>query len=378
MNRLYSKLADFRRQLHQNPCLSGHEEDTVQRIAGFVRESRPDGMVFLSNGKALAVMYSAEKPGPVLMFRADTDALPLPDSPRCKFPSVVPGISHQCGHDGHTALLCGLALMLGENRPLSGKCILLFQPSEETGLGAATLLGEAEFRQLKPDAVFGFHNLSGFSKNTIIIRRDSFCCASTGLVLTFSGIRSHASEPCKGRNPARAIAECILQIENFATQKSGCGKLIMSTVVGMTMGGYDFGTSPGEGNLMITLRAETDGELKRFTEEIILLAESAAIRCGLQIRSDTRDTFPALANNDALNDMIRLAAANCQLQVTEPDRPFLWSEDFAYYAEMAPIAYFGIGTGEKYPPLHSREYEFNDELLETIPKFLHRLSRSEL
>ena len=156
------RLLKLRRELHRHPGLSGQEEKTSATIERYFIALKPDRVYRNIGGNGIAFEFSGSKPGKTLMLRADLDALPIPESKKLPWASENPGVSHKCGHDGHMTILCGVAELISLDRPEEGRVILLFQPAEETGTGAAKVISDNQFPAMKPDYVFGLHNLPGF------------------------------------------------------------------------------------------------------------------------------------------------------------------------------------------------------------------------
>ena len=126
------KIINLRRELHQYPELSNEEYNTSKRIINFIKEYNPDEIIRLGDTGVLFAFKGNEN-GEILLFRAELDALPIKEMTEVEYKSVNNNISHPCGHDGHMAILSGLAVKLSENPPQKGKVILLYQPAEETG-----------------------------------------------------------------------------------------------------------------------------------------------------------------------------------------------------------------------------------------------------
>ena len=201
-------LIDIRHLLHQNPELSNKEFKTSEMISNLMQNNNPDKEFEVgSTGKLF--IYESGKEGPVTVFRADMDALPIQEIGDVEYKSVVDGVAHMCGHDGHMAILLGLAQRIYKNPPVKGKVVLLFQPAEECEQGAADVVASQVFKELSPDMIFGLHNIPGFPLNSIVIKNSTFAAASRGLVIGLVGKTSHAAEPDKGINPAQAISKII-------------------------------------------------------------------------------------------------------------------------------------------------------------------------
>ena len=135
-----AELADFRRELHRHPELSGEEAETARRVVAMLEPTSPDRVLTGLGGHGVAAIYDSGKPGLTVMFRSELDALPIEELGDVPHRSLVPRKAHLCGHDGHSTILLGLARLLGRARPPAGKVVLMFQPAEEDGSGAAAVI----------------------------------------------------------------------------------------------------------------------------------------------------------------------------------------------------------------------------------------------
>ena len=168
----------LRRTLHEYAEPSGEEHRTAEIVRDYLQTFEPDDLLSQLGGHGLAAVYRSGKPGPLVLFRCELDALPIPETLTCDHASRTEGISHKCGHDGHMAIVSGLAPLLKKKRPQSGGAALLYQPSEEAGEGAARLLQDPSFRAIQPDYVFALHNLPGFPLGEVIWRDGVFSASS--------------------------------------------------------------------------------------------------------------------------------------------------------------------------------------------------------
>ena len=163
-----NKIINFRRELHQFPELSGYEEGTATRICKFIRNFSDARVVEGLGGCGLALVHTFSDEGPTVMIRCELDALPIHEVNSFEHRSTVNGVSHKCGHDGHMAIVVGLAWWLSEQSFKRGQVILLFQPAEETGQGAASVIADPKYEKLQPDYVFALHNIPGEPLHTVI------------------------------------------------------------------------------------------------------------------------------------------------------------------------------------------------------------------
>src|SRR5690606_11249383 len=181
------KITLFRHELHQYPELSGNEKNTAKRIKSFFGPLKPDRTLSKIGGEGVAFVFEGKEKGPTTLIRCELDALPIAENTATQYQSEIPGLSHACGHDGHMAIVCGVGENLANNRPSKGKVILLFQPAEETGKGAVQVLKSKAFNDIELDYAFALHNLPGYIRNEIILRKGSFSAASIGMEIHLKG-----------------------------------------------------------------------------------------------------------------------------------------------------------------------------------------------
>lgn len=348
--------------LHCMPELAFNEERTKAFIADFIGKNTT--LEFHDMG---AWLYAAhrEGAGETIVVRGDFDAVPCDN-----------GARHLCGHDGHTASLLGLALLM-EGSIIGKNVILLFQPAEETGAGAPLCcdLFEKEGLTAQNCRVIGAHNIPGRSMGSVLLRRGTFACASCGMEIALHGRPTHAAYPENGSDPTPAAARLALKLPVFASEvskKHGC--MTLATIVGMRTGERAFGVAASEGRLWVTLRSERTEAL----EELIALAGNEAgelaAEYGLEMDKEFFDVFPATVNDGAMVEAAENALKQASLPYEYVREPFRWSEDFGHYGGFAPSVFIGIGSGEETAPLHTAEYAYPAGLeLKTAKVFLELL-----
>lgn len=353
--------AEFRQQLHGIPELAGEEYRTSRRVRDFFAPLRPDTTVTDLGGYGLAFVFMGPTAGPTVMLRADLDALPLSDGHRSAPRTAAANAAHLCGHDGHMAILAAVGEALARKRPASGRVILLFQPAEETGQGAAAVLADPGFVALKPDYAFALHNLPGYPFGAVVVREGPFASASRGMTVVLEGVAAHAAQPETGRSPAGAMARIITRWGDPPPEGPLADPGTFATVVGSRLGTQSFGTAPDRAEIWATLRGPDDAAmaaLAEFAEQVV--AEEAG-RDGLGSRLTYQDVFPATVNDDQAVATLRRAAPADGL--VELEHPFRWSEDFGRFTAAVPGALFGLGAGVDAPALHNPGYDFPDALI---------------
>ncbi len=372
------ELSLFRKELHQYPELSGEEEETSKKVVAFLKKCNPSQIIVSVGGHGVVAVFDSQKEGPNVMFRADMDALPIQEINTFEHHSKTKGVSHKCGHDGHTTILLGLALILSKNPPKKGKAILLFQPAEETGAGAAAVLNDEKFTSLKPDWVFGLHNLPGYPIHEVVVKKDSFTASVKSMVIHLEGKTTHAAEPENGINPAMAVSECILQAFLWSNNIPQKKDFTVITPIHIELGSKAYGTSAGEATLGFTIRSWSEGEMKKVEEKMEKYLLALAEKHKLRLNFEYIQEFKASENDAEAVENILTAAKNIQLKTSEPETPFKWGEDFGLFTQHYKGAFFGIGAGEDCPALHNPDYDFPDALLPTGAKLFYELCKNYL
>ncbi len=356
-----SGAVNLRREIHRNPERSGCETGTAKRLLRFFEPLRPDEVIENLGGTGIAFVFTGIEAGPTILLRSELDALPIQETNEFKHRSVHDGTSHKCGHDGHMAILAAVGEKLSQERPALGKVVLLYQPAEETGQGAAAVVADEKFARIKPDFCFALHNLPGFPLGEIIVRNGSFSCASRGMKIRLTGRTAHAAQPETGVSPAPAMCGLIAELSELPSVMDFGDELAFATVVGSRLGEQAFGTAPGEAEVWVTLRSETDATMARIVIHAENRVRQLAVEHGLESAIAYRDIFAATINSEGAVDVIRRAAGHGMLSVA--GQPFLWSEDFGCFASVAQCAMFGLGAGKGPAELHNPDYDFPDELI---------------
>ncbi len=357
-------LIAMRRHLHKYPETAHKEKKTAAYITDFLKQFKPDQLIEGVGGNGVVAIFKGSEPGPNILFRSELDGLPIREINRFDYRSVNEGNGHLCGHDGHMTMVAGLAPLLSTSRPAKGSVTLLFQPAEETGEGARLVLDDEKFGFVQPDYLFATHNLPGYEESSIIIRKGVFASASKGLIIRLEGSSSHAGHPEGGNNPAVAAAQILQTATGIPSKIFPMHEAALITPIHMRIGNPAFGTSPGEGVVMFTLRAHTNEAMEIMEKEILLQVEHIAKAHRLSWHCDWTEPFDAVVNDEACVDLIEKCARALELEVIRKEIPSPWSEDFGVFTGKYTGALFGIGSGVDMPQLHHGKYDFPDALLE--------------
>ena len=360
---LSTELVTLRRELHAHAELAGQEVETSRILRAFFEPYHPDHLVAELGGAGLAAIYEGREDGPTVMFRAEIDAVPVKEDNDADYRSCRPGVSHACGHDGHAAIVAGLAGRLHLHPPRRGRVVLLFQPAEETGAGALAVLEDAQFESIAPDWIFALHNLPKENFGEIQIRSGPFAAGSVGTVLHFQGKTSHAAYPEQGQSPVPAVAQLIQDLAALPGSMNAGEGITKLTVIHARIGEPAFGTTPGEAEVMATLRSDREEVLERLRQGVVDQAQQIARAHGLELTHSWTDHFPVTTNHPEAVAIVEAVAEARGIAVAQRDEAYPWSEDFGWFTRRFKGALFGLGAGQEHPALHSPGYDFPDELI---------------
>ncbi|MFB9951818.1 amidohydrolase [Rhizobium puerariae] len=371
------ELTAWRRKLHAMPEISGEEVATAEEVLGFLGETGPDRVVSGLGGTGVAVVYDSGAPGPAVMFRAELDALPIEEVGQPDHRSKIPGKGHMCGHDGHMAMLAALGRQFGRQRPKRGCAILLFQPAEETGAGAAAVIADEKFADLKPDYSFSLHNMPGLPLGHVWLKDGIANCASRGLRITLSGRTAHASMPETGISPVPAVANLMPALTGLGKGSIATEDLVLATVTHASVGEPAFGIAPGYAEVWVTLRSMTDAGMDSLVAAAEALVRGAASEGGLEYTLEYHDIFVHSENDRQAADLLR-AAMDAEGVLHEPGETMRGSEDFGRFGSVSKSAMFFLGAGEDIPNLHNPNYDFPDDLISIGTRIFMRVARDIL
>ncbi|MFA8450548.1 MAG: amidohydrolase [Bacteroidales bacterium] len=372
-------LSTLRKKLHKEPELSGQEKNTHAQIISYLRQFPKFSIIRNIGGYGVLAELKGEKPGPNILLRADIDALPIQEkNTSISYSSKTKGVAHLCGHDGHIAILLGVAKHYAKHGFQKGKLSLLFQAEEETGKGASKVFTELQKRKFPlPDFAFALHNIPTFKHKNILCKKGSFTSSVVSCEIYFEGKASHASAPQNGNNPAYAISSIIQRIKEMENPDQKSPSFSLITPIHINVGDIAYGTAAGNGEMHITLRTRSNAKTDVLKLKIQKEIESICTTEGLKYSLNWLEEFRAVENHPSAVNTISLAANSLNLEYLDLEFPFDFGEDFGLFTENIPGAMFGIGAGEKHPQLHNPDYDFPDSIIETgIDMFVEIVKQS--
>ncbi|HEX2148364.1 MAG TPA: amidohydrolase [Pseudorhizobium sp.] len=368
------ELTAWRRKLHAMPEVSGEEVATAAEVQAFLAETIPDKVTSGLGGTGVAAVFEGEEQGPTVLFRCELDALPIEEISGLPHRSRLPGKGHMCGHDGHTATVAALARGFAKQRPKRGRVVLMFQPAEETGAGAAAVIADERFADIHPDYSFSLHNLPGLPLGHVWLKEGIANCASRGLKIMLTGKTAHASAPETGISPRAAIAALMPALTDLSRGSVAGGDLVLATVGHVHLGEPAFGIAPGYAELWVTLRTTTNDQMQALVDAAERLALEAAKKDGLLLETSYHEIFSHCENDPEAVSILR-AALDAEGVPHEPGEALRASEDFGLFGTVSKSAMFYLGAGEKHPALHNPDYDYPDDLIPIGARIFMRTAR---
>ncbi|MDE2400127.1 MAG: amidohydrolase [Burkholderiales bacterium] len=362
----------LRRDLHAHPELCFEEDRTSDLIAktleGFGIE------VHRGLGKTGVVGVIQGHPGPHSVgLRADIDALPMTEYNQFAHASRRPGKMHACGHDGHTAILLAAAQHLSSHRDFAGTVYVVFQPAEEGGGGAAKMMHDGLFTRFPMQAIFGMHNWPGMAVGEFAIKTGPCFASSNEFLITIRGKGSHAAMPHLGIDPVPVACQLVQSFQTILTRNV---RAIDTGVISVTMiqAGEATNVVPDVVTMQGTVRTFTLDVLDLIEERMRAITEHTCTAFGASCEFEFARNYPPTINHPAETEFVR----QVMVDVVGADRvlefePTMGAEDFSYFLQKMPGAYFVIGNGDGSHRagghglgpcmLHNPSYDFNDELI---------------
>ena len=357
----------WRRDIHQHPELLYDVHRTAAFVAERLREFGCDEVATGLGRTGVVGVIKGRKPAgnsdiKVIGLRADMDALPIEEDTSLPYASKTPGKMHACGHDGHTAMLLGAARYLAETRNFSGDAIVIFQPAEEGGAGAAAMIKDGLMDRFAIDQVYGMHNGPGIPIGSFAIRSGPVMAATDAIDIKIEGLGGHAARPHKCIDSVLVGSQLITALQSIVSRTVDP---LDSAVISMCEfhAGNARNVIPQTAELQGTVRT-LNGEVRKMVERRVreVVAGVAQIT-GARIDLTYDRGYPVTVNHVAQTDVATRAARDIAGDANVQEMPPLMAgEDFAFMLEQRPGALIFCGNGDS-AGLHHPEYNFNDEAL---------------
>jgi amidohydrolase len=360
-------LVEVRRTIHMNPELGFEEIETSKLVAGWLEKFGLQIQRGLAKTGVVGLLQG-EKGGKTVAIRADMDALPLEEANQVPYRSKVKGKMHACGHDGHVAILLGVARLFSSIRErVKGNIKWVFQPAEEGGGGGRIMVEEGVLENPKVDAIFGAHLFPDLQIGKVGIHEREGLAATDRVIIKMLGKGGHGAYPHLSRDPILAAGHLITQIHSIVSRSIAPLDSAVITI-GKVSGGTAFNIIPDEVELLGTVRSLTlpvREELKARLEQV---TQGVARSFDLDYRFDFQYGYPALVNDPEMSHLVASACANgIGKENVEFLRPSMGGEDFSYYLQKVPGSFFRLGCRNEAKgivhPFHSSHFDIDEEVL---------------
>ncbi len=355
------EMTQIRHVLHRNPELGNCEYKT----SALIKEKLTEWGIFHEPmaGTGIKAVIRGKGDNAVLL-RADMDALPIKEESGVSFASETDGCMHACGHDMHVACLLGAAKILNNIKDtLNGSVVLIFQPDEEGNGGAERMIKEGVLDKPKVTAAFALHVEPLEETGYLQIKDGSVMASPDDFKITITGAGGHGAYPEKCVNPIDIGARIL---RRYKTEIKNDPKKRIVTICSFN-GGTCRNVIPDTAVLTGTARSLDNETRRELKEKLRSIAEKTAEEMGGKAEFDFNELFPPVINNADMNAVVRRAAAEltCVKGITAPEHAAMTGDDFSYFTECLPSAYFKLGVGNKEAayPLHSSKFRADDRAM---------------
>jgi len=357
----------WRRDIHEHPELLYDVHRTAAFVADRLREFGCDEVATGLGRTGVVGVIKGRKPAAkgdlkVIGLRADMDALPIVEDTNLPYASKTNGLMHACGHDGHTAMLLGAARYLAETRNFAGDAVVIFQPAEEGGAGAAAMIKDGLMDRFAIDQVYGMHNGPGIPVGSFAIRSGPIMAATDSIDIKIEGLGGHAARPHKCIDSVIVGAQLVTALQQIVSRNVDP---LESAVVSMC----EF--HAGNARNVIPQTAELRGTVRTLTPDVRELVErrvreivaGVAQITGAKIDLVYQRGYPVTVNHAPQTAFATKIAKDVagEANVFET-QPMMGAEDFSYMLEARPGAFIFCGNGDS-AGLHHPAYNFNDEAI---------------
>lgn len=378
VERVFSRMVELRRAFHRHPELAFEEEHTAQRI---MAELDRLGIAHTYGGKGGAVIGRLrDGDTTTIALRAEMDALPGAENTDLPFASSIQGKVHACGHDAHMAMVLGAAALLAESPPEKGNVLFVFQPAEERGGGARVVMRSRALERVA--AIFGGHVTHHYRVGEIMVADGVITAQSDRFTIRVHGRGGHGARPHEATDAIVIAGMLITAIQTLVSREINP---IYPSVV--TIGRVEAGSAPN----VIAEHAILQGSIRTTLPEVRIhlhsglerMARSLGELHNARIETEIEPGYPPVVNTKREAGICYRAARAVvgDHGLMKMDHPSMGSEDFSYYLESIPGCYVRFGARRhehEYIPLHSPEFDIDEEVLKVGAAYFDTLARKAL
>lgn len=368
IDELFEEMVAIRRDIHQHPELGCEENRTAALIENTLKQLGIETSRVAGTG--VVGIIEGQKPAPVVMLRADMDALPITEESDLSYKSINGGVMHACGHDAHTAILLTAAKILQENRSsLKGTVKLVFQPDEERA-GAIEMVKEGVLENPAVDAAFALHLWSYLPSGQIGISAGPIMAGLDVFQIKIKGVGGHTGAPENSIDPVLTAANVIQTVQSLQTREISNLKstvIMFGKIHGGTKGSIIPESVELEGTIRFLYKGGPDSE-EQPTERFIRIVEGVCTthRCACEIKVE-HENIP-LINNLQMAQLARETALEIfPSESAIVDNRSLAGEDFSEFASRVPGVLVFLGTANEvclsHYPHHHAQFNIDEETM---------------
>ncbi|WBU57203.1 M20 aminoacylase family protein [Paracoccus sediminicola] len=361
---LLPEITAWRHDFHAHPELDYDVHRTAGRVAELLREFGADEVTegVGRSGVVAVIRGRNDASGRMIALRADMDALPIHEATGLEFASTAPGKMHACGHDGHTSMLLGAAKYLAETRNFDGTAILIFQPAEEGGAGARTMLEDGLLERWPVQEFYGLHNMPGIPVGQFAIREGGIMAAADEFEITVTGKGGHAAKPDECIDTLLVASQIVVALQSVVSRNVDPLKSGVVSCCTMSTDSTAHNVIPQVVKIRGTARSLDDGVRELQAKAIARVVENTAAAFGARAELDYHYGYPVTSNHA---EPVRHAAEVARAVAGDVDTdvaPMMAGEDFSFMLNERPGAYIFLGNGDT-AMLHHPEYRFADDAI---------------
>lgn len=376
----------WRHALHQNPQTMYEETFANDLICEKLAEwGIPFERGIARTGVVATIQGSKNQSDRTIAFRADMDALDIVEQSGQEWSSRVSGKMHGCGHDGHTASLLVLARYLNQTKNFDGVVRLIFQPAEEGGRGAFTMLQGGLLERFPFDEIYGYHNWPGLPRGVFAIRSGPIAAASDVFEIHLTGQGGHAAMPQFTRDVIPAAAHVVLALQTLVSRESDPMAPVVLSITNVAAGTGAVNVISGTALLTGTVRTFRQDLREHIEARMRVIADGVASIFGVKTEVRYKRISDPVINHPESTLHCQDAAANLVGRENVRDfEPIMGSEDFGGFLQARPGAFIAIGQAEEdgssphNARLHSPQYDFNDAILPIAARYFAELAELRL
>lgn len=363
-----SKLMEYFKWFHRHPELSYEEYRTTDKIREILTAEGVEILPCpLETGLVAAIRGGKE--GAVRALRCDIDALPIQEESGLAYSSECPGKMHACGHDFHIVTGLGCGMLLNERKSeLEGVVKIIFQPAEETSLGALKILETDVMDDV--GQIWGIHADPTNETGTIGIREGAVTAAVDRFVVTVKGVGCHGAHPDDGRDPIPVAAAIVQAFQTIVTRNVNAFHPALLSVTRI-QAGNTWNVIPESAQLEGTVRTMDRKDRSLFEQRVREVAVNTALAYGMTADVQWITGPPATSNDEGMVRISRQKALEMGFQVV-PEESSMGGDDFAFLEERIPGCYLKIGTG-KGQLIHQPGFAIRPEVIMPTVKYISEL-----